>query len=270
MPDEQLAGQDTPTVYGEVRSPEVAGDNAATTEPQTDGGEGGEGGNTEVPDAKTFTQQELDEIVKREKAKAEAKAERRVLKTLEKVIPHQPTQQSRQHQQTQEDALTRREGESESDFVRRVVKAERESWERETAQASERQKADSLAKKTNALYAEAQKVPGFDREAFDELPLTPSVVRALVESDHAAKLMAFMASNPDEVARIVNLSEARQAAEVGKLEARLAATPTPKPSKAPNPIKPVGGGNTPVTDLTSASMDDYIAQRRKQGAAWAR
>ena len=135
--------------------------------------------------------------------------------------------------------------------------------------SQQQQQAKSLAQKTESIYAEAEKLPGFDRDAFDELPLTRSIVEALIDSDAAAKLMHHLAANPAEVERIAKLSPARQAAEIGKLETKVTAAP-PKTSNNPDPIKGVNGGRTPVHTLATDDMDEYIAQRKKQGAAWAR
>lgn len=264
MSGEMLTGQATPA-FGETATTVAAQPNAATTQAQTDGADGGEG--SPVAE-KTFTQAELDDIVQKRIAKAEAKAERRVLRTLERVMPQREQQPA--PQQAQDAKPTRREGETDDAYLDRLTDWKLDQRDSKAKQERAQESQKSLAKKTDAIYAEAQKVPGFDREAFDDLPLTRPMVEALVDSDQAAKLMAYMASNPDDIARIATLSEARQAAELGKLEAKLASAPTPKPSKAPNPIKPVGGASTPVTDFASASMDDYIAQRKKQGAAWSR
>lgn len=50
-----------------------------------------------------------------------------------------------------------------------------------------------LADKTEKLYAKAEKIQGFDRESFDDLPLTSSIAQALIESDIAPQLMAHLA-----------------------------------------------------------------------------
>ncbi len=267
MPEEILAGPDAPVVHDTAANPEAAQVNAATTDAQTDGAEGGE----VVPAApeKTFTQAELNEIVSKEKAKAEAKAERRVLRTVEKMLP--PQGQPQHSQAAPKDAPPSRD-QFANDEAWLDARDEWRDGRRDAKQAQERQQAQAskTTQATEKIYAQAQKIPGFDREEFDALPLTGPMAQTLIESEQAAQLMAYMASNPEDVARIAGMSPARQAAEIGKLEAKLAAVPTPKPSKAPTPIKPIGSGNTPITNLTSAGMDDYIAQRKKQGAAWVR
>jgi hypothetical protein len=81
-----------------------------------------------------------------------------------------------------------------------------------------------------------------------------------------------MSANPDDVDRIAKLSPARQAAELGKLEATLASKPPLKTSKTPDPIgDPTARGNTTVVPNDPAKMthEQYRAWRQKQGARWA-
>lgn len=266
MSDTTSAGQDAPVVIDQATPPEAAPENAATAPAQTDGDEGGE--KSPVVPPKTFTQAELDEVVQREKAKAEAKAERRVLRTLEKVMP---AQQAAPQQQRQADGPPPRDAFANDEAWLDARDAWRDQKrEQATTQQRAQEQAQKLAQTTEQIYAKAQAVPGFDRESFDELPLTKPIVEALIESDQAPQLMAYMAAHPEDVARIAGMSPARQAAELGKLEAKLAATPPVKTSKAPDPITPIGSGKTPVHDLASADMDTYLAMRKKQGARWAR
>lgn len=225
----------------------------------------------EVAKVVTMTQEEFDKTIQAEKAKAEAKAERRALKayreTLEKFSPQQ------QQKAEEKPAITSRPTQAQFDNVDDYVEAmadwklgQREQQEQQQHQA---QQAQTLAAKTESFYSEAQKIPGFDREAFDELPLTRHIAEALIESDAPAKLMAHMAANPEEVARIASLSPARQAAEIGKLETKLASAP--KVSNAPAPIKPIGTrGSATNSDPSKMSMEEYAEYRKKSGAQWAR
>lgn len=255
-----------PAFTSEPANPAAAQPNAATTNPQTDGGEGGE---NESGTPKTFTQQELDEIVKKRVAKAEDRAERRVLRTLEKLQPQQTAPQ--QASQPADNKPARAHYGSDEAFVDALTDWKLEQRDAKVRAASQQQQHQTLAQKTEGIYAEAQKLPGFDREAFDELPLTRPIVEALVDSDAPAKLMAHLAANPAEVERIAKLSPARQAAELGKLEAAL--PKAPKTSKAPDPIgDPTARGNTTTTPTDPSRMtnEQYREFRKKQGARWAR
>jgi hypothetical protein len=256
-------GQEAPAVASETPNPEAAQDNKATT-PEVD-----TQATTEetTAEAKTFTQEELNDIVKKEKARAEAKAERRVLKALERIAPA-PAQQ--QFQAPQQDVRpTRREGESDDAFVERVADWKLDQRDRASQQQKAQERNQSLASKTERMYAEAAKHPEFDREEFDSLPLTPILAEALIDSEQAPKLMAYMSANPEEVARISALSPARQAAEIGKLEAKVATAP--KTSKAPPPITPIGSrGGGQNTDYATMSVDQVADAMKKRGSRWVR
>lgn len=261
---EQTAAPVLPT---EPALPAAAQPNAATTEGSTGAPEGG---TPEGQEQKTFTQKELDEILQKRIAKAEARAERRVLRTLERVIP-QPQSAPQHTSQPADDGKPARANYASDDaYIDALTDWKLDARDRKAEQTRQQEQHRTLAQRTEGIYAEAEKLPGFDREAFDELPLSRSIVEALIDSDTPAKLMHYMAANPAEVERIAKLSPARQAAELGKLEAAL--PKTPKTSKAPDPIgNPVGGGNTTATptDPNRMNHDQYREWRRKQGARWA-
>lgn len=218
---------------------------------------------------KTFTQEELNEIIQKEKAKAEAKAERRALKAYRETLERFAPQQQPQQEAPKSDRPQRENFSSDDDWVEAVTDWKLEKRESASKQQQQEKSANEVAIRTENIYAEAQKIPGFDRDDFDALPLTAAIASALIDSDVPAKLMAHLAANPEEVERIANLSPARQAAEIGKIETKLASAP--KVSTAPAPIKPIGSrGSASNADPSKLQMDEYYAMRKSQGARWAR
>lgn len=260
MSDQELTGQPTPV---EEVTPEVAPENATHDESQTDG----EAVEKEVPVEKTFTQKELDEILQKRLAKSEARAERRAKEAYREALQAVTQQQPRATPTSSEP--TRDQFASDAEWI--DAKVEHRLALRDQAQRAESQREaqQRITKETENLYAKAEKVPGFDRETFDELPLTRSIASAVLESDVGPQLMAYMSANPDEVERISKLSDTRQAVELGKLEARLQSAPKTV-TKAPAPITPVGARGSSSPDLSSADFAAYKALRAKQGARWAR
>jgi hypothetical protein len=253
----------------ETTPSEVIESSAVTTEPVTTPTDATAAPAEEPTQAetKTFTQEQLNEIIQREKAKAEAKAERRANRayreTLDRLIPA-PTQQQPDGRPTR----AAFNGDDEA-YVEAVADWKINQRDLQTRQQREAEQRQSTVTKTEKLYTEAAKLPGFDRETFEELPLTPSIAQALIESDAAPQLMAWMASNPDDIERISKLSPARQAVEIGKLEARLSVVKQHK--EPPAPIKTVnGGGTVNHSDPSKMPMDQYIEWRKKTGAKWAR
>ena len=281
MSGEMLTGQVTPA-SGEVTNAESAQLNAETTLQQTDGGEGGEGNKPEVPATKTFTQKEVDDIVKRAKAASESKAERRVMRTVERMLGNQQQapQARPQPQQSRNDGRpARQEGETDDDYLERLTDWKLDQREQRQTESKQQEQQRTLAQKTERIYAEAQKLDGFDRDAFDELPLTKPMVEALIDSDDAPRLMHHMAANPAEVERIAQLSPARQAAELGKLEARMDAeakaaaaaaeaekTKPPQRSAAPQALAPVkgGGANSAPDPSDTAAWIKYQNAREQR------
>lgn len=92
---------------------------------------------------------------------------------------------------------------------------------------------------------------------------------AIVESEVGPALLYHLAQNPDEADRIAKLSPVRQAAELGKLEAKVS-MPAKRTTNAPPPAAHTSGGKTATTDLARMSQEEYEAHRKTQGARWAR
>lgn len=222
------------------------------------------------PDAKpaerVFTQAELDEIVKREKAKAEAKAARRLQRQIEQTAPRQEGA-SADVPEPKRDQFT---------DVDEYVKA-RVDWQLQQERKAEQEKQHErtraqIRERTESMYAEAAKLPGFDREDFNDLPLTPTIGRTIIDSEDGPLLMAYLCKHPDEVERIAKLRPERQAAEIGKLEAKAveASKAQSRASRAPAPIEPVSGARSGANgDPAKMSHEEYRAWRAKQGAPWA-
>jgi len=252
----------------EVDAPQAVVTEPATTPPAETLATGEEVKTEAAP--KTFTQEEVNEIAQKERKKAEAIAERRALKayreTLERIVP--PQQQPVQQQQF-DDRPTRGHFASDDDYVEAMADWKLAQRDAVVRQQQHQQQVTALRDRTEKLYAEAAKIEGFDRDAFDELPLTQVIASAVIQSDVATKLMAYLASNPEEVERMVALSPTRQASAIGRLEEKMSSTPAI--SKAPPPLRPVGArGTVANADVSKMSMEEYAELRKKQGARWAR
>lgn len=259
MSDPESTGQDAPAT-SEAQNPAATTDTVETLKAGTDPVEG-----EESQAAKTFTQAELDTIVQKEKAKAEAKAERRVMKTLEKIVPQREQQT---YQQPADARPSREQFTNDADYIDKLTDWKLDQRDKQANQSKAIEQTRSVNNQTEKLYAEAAKQPGFDRDEFDALPLTPAIAHALMDSEVAPRLMAHLLANADEVERIVALSPGRQAVEMGKIEARLQSAP--KTTNAPAPINPIGSKGTANPSLENASLEDYMRIRKSQGASWAR
>lgn len=116
--------------------------------------------------------------------------------------------------------------------------------------------------------------------ANSDVPIAAHVGEALLESEHGPALAYHLAKNPSVADKLNAMSPMNAAREIGRIEATLGqpsestnapAPPAARTTNAPPPAKtiPAAAGNAPV-DLSKLSMDDYVKQRKSQGASWAR
>lgn len=116
-----------------------------------------------------------------------------------------------------------------------------------------------------------EKYEDFEEVVFDDsVKITPPMRDAILELDDLdvqTEVAYYLGKNPKEALRISKLSPIRQIAAIGKLEATLSAKPAPqkRPSAAPAPIQPVGGGNTPTDEiLPTEDFESFLKKRNKQ------
>ena len=104
------------------------------------------------------------------------------------------------------------------------------------------------------------------------LPVTPPMRDAVLNSEAGPALMYHLCSNPDECDRIANMHPMAAIKEMGKLEAQIEAASQTGPSssarpvtQAPPPIQPVGGGaTTSTTPLDQLPYQEFKRIRNEQ------
>jgi hypothetical protein len=206
---------------------------------------------------KRGAQKRIDRLT-REKYELKAKAE-----YLERILIQQP--ETRQQQQ----GLDRSQFDSEAEYIEAIVE-QRLDRERQVADAKNQEQARaSIAQTVDSIYAEAEaESDDFDAEEFRKdiaSKMSNLMADAIIESDISAKLLVHFNDNPKDVERIAALSIARQAVEIGKLEASLSSTTAPRKSAAPAPIsKTLGKGKSEVGLSDNLSADEWMARRNKQ------
>lgn len=109
-----------------------------------------------------------------------------------------------------------------------------------------------------------------------DTPLSKHVQEVILESDQGPELAYHFARNPDVLMRLNGMSPTQAAREVGRIEASLAspapaAAPAVRTTQAPKPANtgPVAGRAT-TRDISQMTHEEYRAQRKQQGARWAR
>lgn len=222
--------------------------------------QGGDSGEPQEP--KTFTQDELDDIV----AKRVAKAERKLRREQEQM------------QVEKEPAFVTGEPPNPKDFDSPVAYAEALA-DHKVAERDARVHQTKLDTSfDDRLETFVEEHPDFDqvvrRMPADGGPSITTHMSEVIKASEVGPQVAYhLGKNVAESRRIANLPPLQQAKELGKIEATLTANPpVKKVSSTPDPISPVRrGSNTPTydpTDPRSVKMDpsDWIKARNEQMA----
>lgn len=116
-----------------------------------------------------------------------------------------------------------------------------------------------------------EKYEDFEDVVFDEsVRITSEMADAIFDIEDGelqVDVAYFLGNNPKEAARIARLSERRQIAEITKLEMKISSKSSAKakPSKAPAPIKPVGGSKTSSSEIQpTEDYESFLKKRYKQ------
>jgi hypothetical protein len=270
---------------------------AATTETQTDASAVAAAA---AVAAKTYTQEDLDRITAKVKKNASYRARKeaeayykglqqgtQVGRPQEKTAePETPKEPQRDQYDSYEAYLEARADYRAERKVESALAKQRETDTQRTAKTEQEKAQERFMAEVAALVKEmpdAQEI----LETSDS-PLTNVMRDAIHASDAPARIAVHLAQNPDEAQRIAALSSAKQAVEIGKLDARFATKPNGAgatsaaagqagttiaaaaaaraPSKAPAPINPVGGKVASADDEPDAKnqADKWMEWRNRQ------
>lgn len=110
----------------------------------------------------------------------------------------------------------------------------------------------------------SEKYEDFEEVVTGDTTITEVMRDAIFEAENQADVAYFLGKNPKEARRIAKLPPIRQAVEIGKLDGKDWSPSKPKTSKAPAPIDPVGGGDTPQDGFREGmSQKDFAKQWAK-------
>lgn len=247
---QESAGQDTPVVPNEAQNLAPEQVNPGTTEAQTDGADGGK----ESPVPRTYTEEELRERIERATAKAAAKAERRAFREATRQL-QTPAKEPERDDFKDDAAYTQAQLEYLAE-----KKAEEKLREREKAQQAEKVQEAFLEKAEKA----AERYPDFHTVVSNPaLSINDAMAEFIADSDQGAEIAYHLGKNPLKAAAIAQMSPIKAARELARLESELASKPT-KPSKAPDPITPVGARHTKSNSALPSDEDDIETWMQKE------
>ncbi len=99
----------------------------------------------------------------------------------------------------------------------------------------------------------------------ENLTLRNDVFFAIEKAEMAPHILYHLASNPDEAKNLNAMDQFDAAVRLGELQAEIRIARKPKPSKAAEPIKPVGNRASPERKTPhEESMEEYASRREKE------
>jgi hypothetical protein len=224
-----------------------------------------------APKKKAKVQKRIDKLVK-DRAKAETRAERleRENSELKAKLGDKPESPKEEPQETDFesydeylDAIETYEAEAASPEPDPAPKADQTATGDEPAFTDSQQEALSALK---AVVDEADKPADFDAVAMaEDVPITAPMIEVLAECDDPAKVMYALGSDKSLAGEIANMSGAKQALAIAKLDMGRAIPPKPQSSStAPDPIAPASGVTIPDKAPSEMSFKEFEAHRNKQ------
>lgn len=253
-----------PAAAAEENKPDVAADGIAETE------------TTEQAEAKK--QSKFQRRLERQKtARIEAETEARLLRERVAQLEAQskPAPDSGEPKREQfEDYETYLEARADWRAERKVQEALKA--EREQAKGKEQQTKQAEGyQATEKAWVEREKAFQGTTKDYEEV-VTPFVEedmgslsdgarRLIVDSEVGPNLLYHLASHPDVMERIADLSPVRQIAELGKLEDKFAA-PAKKTTSAPAPANHVSTGKTGSKDPAKMNQQEFRAWMKANGS----
>lgn len=236
------------------------------TEPEESGLEGEENPDT----GKVYTQAEIDALLDKKAAEVKKATERKLKRQFERERPaEQSAQQAPQAEKPKaDDYKTAGEYiEAKVKFEMAQAEAERQLRQSEiTARAYEIEVNEKLADHLD----DADDLPGFDRDKFQEMAAEITITRAFEEAladlPNAPKVLEYLALNPKEFIKLDGMSAVRQVRTLGEMAAGLKQVKKAVTDQSPR----VGGGTNPTKSIESMNSMEFTKHCAKNGELWAK
>lgn len=227
---------------------------------------GEEGKKPEAPkEAKTFTQDELDRIVAKEKAKAGRRAEKDLQREIDRKVDEALARGKPAAEPAVEAARPNRAAyASDDDYVEAIAdwKADQKFTAREKA-AEQQRKAEhqrQYIQGVEATFAEREDAARDKYDDYDEVtrsdhvPITSAMADTIKLMEKGPDVAYYLGSPAglEDARQIAKLHPLKQAQALGRIEDKLASAPAPaKPTSAPDPISPISrAGGTVALDTS--------------------
>jgi hypothetical protein len=203
--------------------------------------------------AKTFTQAEVDALIQKRLVKeARRQARNAEQQARERVLTNEP----KRDEFRDDEAFTQ----AQIDHLAEKKAAEKLA-QRERAEQQERATESFLekAEKAQERYPDYQAVVGNP-----SLAINDGMVEFIADSDVGADVAYWLGKNPIKALQIAQMSPIKAARELTRIEAEIASKPRANPSKAPEPISPVGTRGKSSASALPSDQDDIDTWMQKE------
>lgn len=208
---------------------------------------------------RTFTQAEVDALIQKRLLKEERRVHRRMEQQLRERAEAARVQNAPQREDFRDDETF-----SEAQIEHLAAKKAQELLEKREREAQADKRTESFlekAEKASERYADFQTVV-----SNPALQINEAMTEFIAESEMGADVAYYLGKNPLKAAQIAKLSAVGAARELTRIEAELASKPKATPSKAPDPIRPVGSRGKPSTSSMPSDDDDISTWMQKERA----
>jgi hypothetical protein len=211
---------------------------------------------------KTFTQAEVDALVQKRLLKEERRVHRRIEQQLREQKQSEVLQKEPSRAEFRDDeAFTQ----AQIDHLAEV-KAAQKLAERERTQQQNKAAEAYLERAEQAAerYTDFQAVVSNPMLVINE-----GMVEFIADSEHGPDVAYYLGKNPTKAAEIAQLSPVKAARELSRIESEIASKPKATPSRAPEPISPVGTRGKASSSPLPSDDDDTETWMRKEKARMA-
>jgi hypothetical protein len=94
-------------------------------------------------------------------------------------------------------------------------------------------------------------------KAMQGVPVSDSVIEAIMESDKGPLIAYHLAKNPERLRELEGMSGMRLAREIGRFEGSVRMPSSNKQTRAPIPLSALKGGAAPTPSLANKSPEEY-------------
>lgn len=219
--------------------------------------EGGQQEQAKTEPPKTFSQAEVDAIVERRLRKAERGFAQRQQRQAEQSALTRTAQA-----EVQRDDFATDEAFNDARIAQIAAKKAEELIAQREASQRAAQVQESFQAKAEAA---SEKYPDFDIVVSNpRLSINKDMAEFIAESDMGADVAYHLGKNPALAQRIAEMPTVKAVRELARIETELATKPKATPSKAPDPITPVGSRGRSTASALPSDDDDMETWMRKE------